>query len=104
MSNRPPLFSWDTPKIKGNPIIVTASEWNKLTKNINQILLYKGALQAKFTVAEQGMPITAAIFNEVRGCVFPLGMFKPIPTATKGVTKITADHFNKLVEVLNSVT
>lgn len=104
---RPPFFSWDTPKVKGQPINVTANEWKKLTNNINEMLKFKGKTQKTFTTVTAGVtPITKAIFDEARSAITytsGLGSSIYIPYAYSG-SSVTAEHFNKLVESLNSVT
>ena len=102
---RPAYFNWDTPKVAGNPINVTASEWNRLTQNINDMLTHSSKSTKTFTTATQGMRITAEIFNQARNAIYlttGLNSSIYIPNAYAGKS-ITANHFNKLVESLNSV-
>lgn len=107
---RPPFFSWDTEKVAGQPINVTASEWNKLTQNINAMLSYRKLQTRTFTTAYPNQKITASIFNEVRTAIYTSGTGLnssiAIPSAVTwsgNPVIITANHFNKIVESLNSV-
>lgn len=102
---RPPFFSWDAPKVKGQPVVVTADEWNKLTNNISQMLAYKGKTQRTFTTVYPNTPIYSSIFREVRNAItFSTGLGSSVSIPTPYIdTEMTAEHFNKLVESLNSV-
>ena len=103
---RPSYFSWDTTKVAGSPVNITASEWNKLTANISEMLSYANKNSVSFTTAVKGNVITAKIFNESRSAIYSgsgLNASVSIPYAYSGNT-MTANHFNKLVESLNSVS
>lgn len=100
-------FSWDTPKVKGQPFNLTKSEWDKLQNYINECLEYVNKSPYSFTVATRGQPLTWTHYNEIRSAVnysVYLGSSISIPFALKGDQIKADEHLNKLVESLNSVT
>lgn len=103
-TGRPSEWSWHTNKVRGNPISLTATEWNSFCVKINQFRVYKSLSNYSFSTAYSGSPITASIVNEARSAILAMSPPTSVPTsATAGVTEITASHFNTLSSSLNSI-
>jgi len=64
-------FDWDTPKVRGEECIITANEWNRLTRKIlgayygnRRLLYYNGYYDTKY-FAEVGEAISAEKYNNL---------------------------------------
>lgn len=112
-SGRPAKFTWADGTIyknQGQTFDITASEWNILTQNINDMRVYWGNNQYTFTTrAVKGNPFYAYMYNDARtaiqtmkvdGVAYSYGTY--IPQVYSGQT-ITADCINALVEELNII-
>lgn len=85
-TNQP--FEWDAPKVQGQPIKVTAVEWNRLVDYVN------AAKGTTISHVSSGAKITATAFNAVANAV-------GYNTVSKS-TKISAALFNELRDKYNS--
>ena len=100
---RPNEFSWSSAKIQGGEFSLSASEWNTLTANINQVRIYRGYSSTSFTSVSTNDPVTASIYNEaVTGIQGIYGYGSYLYTVTAG-DKIYAYDFNNLASELNAV-
>ena len=67
---RPSNFSWTTPKVSGQPFLLTAVEWNSLINTVKEFhkytLGYYNSDLYPMTTVSQGDIFYAARFNEVR--------------------------------------
>lgn len=107
---RPAYFNWDynpttgtTSKIQGQPFDLKATEWNRLTDNINSVRQYKGYSYYWFTTALQGSQFTAAFYNEAVNAINDmLPFFNQLSTVSSGDT-ITAYLMNIIVTRLNGI-
>lgn len=103
-ATRPSYFSWDTAKNSGAEFKLTASEWNRLTSNINSVRSYHGASTVSFTRAVSGNVFTADMFNQARSAIVSIAYISGgIPTASSGGT-IYASMLNALRDGINSVS
>lgn len=100
---RPANWSWHTEKVKGQPIKVTATEWNSLCTRINQFRQYKGFSNYNFTTVVTGNIITASVYNEARNAISSMTTTN-LPSTVSVGTKITADLLNGLVTAMNGIT
>lgn len=114
---RPKDFKWTIPKISGQPLRLSASEWNAFTKKINEFLKYKGKTTINFTSAvsaglpqgavvggnhglSEGKVISAKMMNEAVNAIASMG--GDVSEVVNG-TPVTAEFFNNIVDVLNSI-
>lgn len=71
---RPDRFSWDSEKVSGEKVNLTANEWNRLTENINAVAEYKGQGTRTFTTAVKDVTqVEADIVNEAAAAIRVLG-------------------------------
>lgn len=116
-SDTPSSFEWDIPKASGQPIRLSASEWNAFTNKINEFLKYKGKSAVAFTKAvsaglgkgavvggnhglSEGKVISAKMMNEAVNAIASMG--GDVSEVVNG-TPVTAEFFNNIVDVLNSI-
>jgi len=100
---RPNYFDWGYAKTSGGSFNLTASEWNALRTNINQVRWYRDYSTASMTIVSQGDDLTASIYNEAVDAIQGIaGYGTYLPTATQG-DPVTAYHFNILVSELNAI-
>ena len=113
-------FEWSIVKVTGEPIRVSASEWNDFTDRINEILNYKGenavafttAVSAGFTgrnvgTAFDGLTIDSPkVISKSILCeaVDALNTVLPADEKISYPAGISADFFNKIVDKLNSIS
>lgn len=110
-------FLWDIPKTSGQPIRLSASEWNKFTKKVNEWLRAKGKSTVSFTVAvSAGMPIGAVVggnHNLEKGKVISAEIINEAVTALKSIgagvdevgknERLSAEFFNDIVDKMNNL-
>lgn len=110
---RPSSFSWTTAKIAGQPINVSASEWNSFQANINQMREYKGLSIYEFPTVSFDSFITASLYNTARAAIIEMSPSISPPNAVVGTsqvpnpanaTTVAASHFNNIVSSLNSIS
>ena len=94
-------ITWDTPKIKGQPFDVTASEWNKVINVVKERLEREDVIVDEYVLdlAVTGKDITAAQFNQI---LIAVNIFNPhnIELVSDG-DAITADLLNLLISKVN---
>lgn len=95
-------FKWSTPKIKGQPFILTADEWNTFCDMINQKRKVKGLNAWRFTRVYKGNNVTASIFNDVRQSISGMGG-RNLPATVSVDQNIEAYHLNALVDSFNAI-
>ena len=101
---RPDSWAWHTVKVAGQPILLTAQEWNSFCIKINQFRQYKSLSNYSFSTATKGEIITASIINQAINAISPMSpSTKPPAIATAGKTEITASFLNTLSSSLNSL-
>lgn len=118
LNDKPSNFKWSISKMSGQPLRVSASEWNAFTKKINEFLKYKGKTTINFTSAvsaglpqgavvggnhglSEGKVISASIINEAVRALKSMGASVSEVASNQ---PITADFFNDIVTKLNSIT
>lgn len=97
-------FQWDTPKVKGKPFNVTASEWTRLQNYINECLGYASKSLYSFKAVKPNDTFTWGHYNDVRISITNLGSAISIPFVLSGYPIKADENINKIVESLNSVT
>nr|DAM35821.1 MAG TPA: hypothetical protein [Caudoviricetes sp.] len=103
-ATRPDTFEWDAAKVSGKKFNLTASEWNKLTKNVNDVRVYKGLGPIAFTSAVSGNTFTAAMYNEVVSAIKEIsGYGTSLGTVSSG-GKVYAYQLDALRDAVNAVT
>lgn len=103
-STRPNKFSWTNAKASGNPFNLTATEWNNLTENINDVRVYKTMAEYSFTTAVKGNNFTATMYNQAVKAIKGIsGYGTSLSEVSKGDT-VTAKKLNDLVTAINAVT
>jgi hypothetical protein len=100
---RPSDWAWATSKISGQPINLTAVEWNNFTSRINEFRVYRGLSTYSFTTVSKGMDITASIFNQAVNAINSMSPNPSATSATAKVTVISASILNGIRNSLNSI-
>jgi len=110
-SDRPSNFAWDTPKVQGNNINITAIEWGNLQNKVNQFRLYKGLANYTFTSVVSGGIFYAMTFNEVRNKIGDMNTVG-LPSTKVGISDVVdpndadyilASDLNGLKDCLNGI-
>jgi hypothetical protein len=100
---RPNYFEWDAPKVSGGVFNLTATEWNALQQNINDVRSYKGYSGYSFTTAYRGNPVTAVMYNQCINAINTIhNSTLTVYQVSKGDT-ITAVAINRLRDLINEV-
>jgi hypothetical protein len=112
--SRPTNWAWTTSFVSGGSMtyysakkytVLPASEWNNFTTRINDFRSYKGLSNYSFTTVSAGTTFTATIYNQARNAINDMSPSTTVPSAvTSQVTKVTAYHFTRLRDALNSIT
>lgn len=103
---RPTNWEWWSDVRPGQPVTFTTAEFRAFYDKIDEFRVYKfgpGNEWPNFKPVSKGTPLSAAIVNEARAAIAPMTTAAMPPTIYAGVTKISADYFNRLKEYLNSV-
>lgn len=98
---RPIEWQWHTAKTPGQPVRVTADEWNSFCTKINQFRLFKSLPTYSFTTAISGYNVTATQMNQARAAI--LGMTSAVPSAVSPGQNANASFLNGLSTALNSI-
>lgn len=61
-------FVWDAPKTKGQPFVITASEWNRLREYVVSRNREKGN-DVNLSIVKKGEAITADIYNTMKNAI-----------------------------------
>lgn len=102
---RPSNWNWLTPKVSGNPINITAVEWESLGKAINLFRTYKNLIVINFPVPTIHQTITASLYNQYRNAINDMSPPTTVPSLkTANVSLMYASDFNGLTASLNSIT
>ena len=62
-------FVWDTPKTQGQPMVITANEWNRLREYVVTRRRNEGMTAANIPVVRKGDRITAATYNTMKNAI-----------------------------------
>lgn len=101
---RPDSFEWTYPKTSGGTFNLTATEWNDLCANINEVREYKGLSTKSFTRARKGDEFTASMFNQCLNAI--ANMNSSLKVSCWEVSSgdvVEAASLNALVSYLNGV-
>ncbi|MDR0957926.1 MAG: hypothetical protein LBM16_01790 [Clostridiales bacterium] len=102
-SNRPENWNWVSVISVGEPIRLTAVEWNDFCSRINEFRNYSGLAQYSFLAVHQGDKITAAATNQALSAILEIPGHGDAPAAVSAGDKIYAELFNKLRDALNAI-
>lgn len=110
---RPDYFYWDTSKVSGKTINITASEWCRLLNNINEVRVYKGYSKisstsdssaiARFYYPSKGEQILASMYNQCIYAFDNMGLLNYSDYRVSSGDIITADCINFLRDTINNV-
>lgn len=98
---RPPSWNWMVAKVAGQPVNLTAAEWNSFCTRLNQFRQYKGHENYNFTKVNSGGLITAAIINQA---IYALSNIASAPALVSAGSPITATLFNTLTTNMNNIS
>lgn len=105
-------FEWDEPKVQGDPFNLTAKEWNKLTKTINEIRDSKFLDSWGFTTVkgesngytkDQSTKFTAAIYKEVVDAINDIPGYSNSLSYVDPGDPVTAGCLNDLKDIVNEI-
>lgn len=97
---RPTNWQWDTVKISGNSLNITASEWNRFLNRIDAFRSYKGLGSGSYTYASVSSTIAANQYNQARLAISSIGA---VPYAVSSGSTIYASEFNQIRDYLNII-
>ncbi|MCY9737451.1 hypothetical protein M5X17_27500 [Paenibacillus alvei] len=102
LSDRPPLFSWSVTIERGhNASNITASEWSRFTRAINDLRKFKNLGEYPFSWAGSGSYFLATQFNEAIDAI--ASMTSGLPSRKSKGDIMLASDFHLLVSRLNSI-
>jgi hypothetical protein len=99
---RPDNFTWGETVSTGAKI-VTVTEWNRFTGEINKFRLSKGLASHDFGTIVQADSFTATIFNEARTAINDMSPGTTVPAVQVKSDIVYASLLNGLVSSLNSL-
>lgn len=99
-TSRPKNWSWNSVVEKGEPIQISARDWNAFCDRINEFREYDGKSAYDFTYVYKGDAISASIVNEARSAINGISTSATITRVYSG-DLITADYFNGIAWALN---
>lgn len=103
-AQRPDDWSWYSTVRAGQPIELSAYEWNAFCNRINDFRVYVGLPEyGAFERAYSGDPITADIVEQAVYAIRAMDPPTSTPRAPSRGDLITADFFNDLRRSLNSI-
>lgn len=103
-NTRPTNWSWASTIAKGEPIKITAVEWNNFCTRINEFRTYKGLTTYNFTTVSKGTLISATIVNQARTAINDITGHGTLPSTAVSGGAITASFFNTLKNALNAIS
>lgn len=101
---RPAYFSWNTAKTSGEKFNLTASEWNSLMDNINDVRTWCGHSQYGYTSASSGATFTALIYNQAVNAINGISKYSGSLSSVSSGDKIYASQLNALSAAINSIS
>lgn len=113
-ANRPLDFVWDSSKISGSNVNISATEWNRLQDKINEFRKFKNLSEFSiftgyngdnsFTRAVYNSSIMAYFFNQCRNGINGMNPPTSAPYLVGSGSNINASDINRLRDSLNSIT
>lgn len=101
---RPSYFSWDTAKTSGGKFNLTASEWNSLMGNINDVRTWLGQSQYGYTSASSGATFTASMYNQAVNAINGISKYSGSLSRVSSGDKVYASQLNALRDAINSIS
>lgn len=94
------MYEWDTPKVQGQPFLLTAAEWNRLSHSVSNVRYRATGTWVNIDPVVQGNSVTASDYNIIRLNLIVSAQNYPaaqtqIPLAATG-QPITAYALNQL--------
>jgi len=97
-------FLWSTTPVSGNIVVISASDWNRLTSYINTKRVSKGLPTIEFTNVVSGITsISATIFNQAISGFNGLTYSGTLPSLQSPNNSIYASYLIALQNCINSV-
>jgi len=107
---RPDNFSWTNNKSSGSMYNLTSSEWNAFLDKVNNFRAYKGLVVRTFSrnvgsgaISGYVVP-TASSFNSAINAINDMNPTTSTPVTVSYGQHITAFHFTRIRDSLNSIT
>lgn len=100
---RPNDWSWTSTIATGQPIKISALEWNTFCNRINQFRNYKELDGYNFTVVRQGTAISAKVVNEAWNAINGISGRGSMPSMAVKGDPIYASIFNGMKNALNAI-
>lgn len=100
VKTRPNNWQWDSTKLSGNSLNITASEWNRFLNRIDAFRSYKGLGSGSYTYASVSSTIAANQYNQARLAISSIGA---VPYAVSSGSTIYASEFNQIRDYLNTI-
>lgn len=101
---RPSYFYWDYSKISGGEFNLTASEWNSLMSNINDVRSWLGYSKYAWQSAKSGNTFTASMYNTAVSAIKTMSEFTGSLSTVSSGQKIYAWMLNDLRDAINSIS
>lgn len=107
---KPSSFNWSTAKTSGGRYNLTYSEWSGFLDAINLFRGYKGLSQVSFNRSQSNGIInsfvspSASSFNAAVNTINTMYPSISAPSTVTSGTKVTASHFNRIRDSLNSIS
>ena len=104
-ADRPAKFSWTYSKTSGGEFNLTATEWNRLTTNINAVRKYKGLSAYGFETASSGGLFKADMYNDAVWSLDAIdsGIWSRYLDTYESGDIIYAYYLNDLKDALNDI-
>lgn len=107
-SSRPDNWQWESRVAAGLPLELTASEWNRFIKRIQEFAVYKGRTLSTSDIsagaASKGSQRKASQARAVRSLISQLSPPISLPASPSPGDTITAAFVNGLKDSLNSIS
>lgn len=102
-SSRPYNWNWYSTIEQGQPIKLSAREWNDFCTKINAFREYKGLSDYSFTTVSKGQPIKASVVNEAWNAINSIPGRGGLPNKAYSGKPFDAYFFKQLRIALNKV-
>ena len=100
---RPYNWNWYSTIEQGQPIKLSALEWNDFCSKINEFRDYCGLSSYNFTKVYRGQKIKSSVVNEARTAIADIPGHGGLPNRTWSGHEITAYYFKQLRIALNRI-
>lgn len=101
---RPSYFYWDSSKTSGGKFNLTASEWNGLMSNINEVRVWLGLSRYAWQSASSGATFTASAYNTAVHAINSISQYSGSLSTVSSGSKVYASQLNSLKNAINSIS